>query len=64
MLALEFLLAEGWLGPALTMIVNTISPKNKGFAVSVFFFATTISGTISNILNGWLLNYFDCEYNK
>jgi MFS family permease len=64
MLGLAFLLTEGWLGPALTMIINTISPKNKGFAVSAFFFACTMSGTIANILNGWLLNYYDCPCNK
>ena len=28
-LSLMFLLGEGWLGNALTMIVNTITPKNK-----------------------------------
>lgn len=54
MLALEYLFAEGWVGPAITMIVNTISPDNKGFAVSAFLFMATVAGTISVALLGAL----------
>jgi len=56
MLAFEFLFAEGWVGPAVTMIVNTVNPKNKGFAVSAFYFFTTVAGTLANIINNALLN--------
>lgn len=54
MLALEYLVAEGWIGPAITMILNTISPENKGFAVSAFLFLCTVAGTISNAILGEL----------
>jgi MFS family permease len=46
-LGLEYLFAECWIGPAITMVVNTISPDNKGFAVSAFLFFATVAGTIS-----------------
>ena len=54
MLALEYLFAEGWVGPAITMVVNTISPRNKGFAVSAFLFCCTVAGTVSNLILGFL----------
>jgi len=46
-LGLEYLVAEGWVGPAITMVINVISPENKGFAVSAFLFCCTVAGTIS-----------------
>lgn len=51
-LAIEYLLAEGWVGPAITMVINVISNENKGFAVSAFLFCCTIAGTISTALLG------------
>lgn len=54
MLALEYLFAEGWVGPAITMVINVISPENKGFAVSAFLFCCTVAGTISTWLLGLL----------
>ena len=51
-LGLEYLVAECWLSPCITMLLNTISPENKGFAVSAFLFAATIAGTISTALAG------------
>ena len=51
-LGLEYLVAECWLSPCITMLLNTISPANKGFAVSAFLFAATIAGTISTALAG------------
>lgn len=53
-LGLEYLVAECWLSPCITMLLNTISPENKGFAVSAFLFAATIAGTISTALAGAL----------
>lgn len=61
MLALEYLFAEGWVGPAITMVVNTITPENKGFAVSAFLFMATVAGTVSNILLGALLDHSKAE---
>jgi MFS family permease len=51
-LFLEYLVAECWSSPAITMLLNAISPQNKGFAVSAYLFFTTISGTISTFLLG------------
>jgi len=48
----EYLFAECWSSPAITMLINAISPDNKGFAVSAYLFFTTISGTISTFLLG------------
>jgi hypothetical protein len=53
-LALEYLVAECWVSPAITMVLNTISPDNKGFAVSAYLFCCTIAGTLSTWLLGRL----------
>lgn len=58
-LGLEYLVAECWLSPCITMLLNTISPANKGFAVSAFLFAATIAGTISTALAGALGSYYE-----
>ena len=50
MLALEYLTAENWIAPAITMLINTISPENKSFAVSAFLFFCTIGGTIATAI--------------
>lgn len=50
MLGLEYLFAESWLGPSITMVINTISPENKGFAVSAYLFVATVGGTIATEL--------------
>jgi hypothetical protein len=50
-LGLEYLVAECWVSPAITMVLNTISAENKGFAVSAYLFCCTIAGTFST----WLL---------
>lgn len=48
----EYLTAECWNSPAITMILNTVSADNKGYALSAYFFFTTIAGTISTALLG------------
>lgn len=50
MIALEYLVAENWISPAIAMLLNTVSTKNKGFALSAFLFITTVAGTIATIL--------------
>jgi MFS family permease len=60
-LALEYLVAESWIGPAITMVLNTISPENKGFAVSAFLFFATISGTISTWALGKINNVYHAD---
>lgn len=50
MLALEYLCAENWIAPAITMLINTISAENKSFAVSAFLFFCQIGGTIATLI--------------
>lgn len=61
MLALEYLFAEGWVGPAITMVINTISPENKGFAVAGFLFCCTVAGTLSTIIFNYFLDVYDAK---
>lgn len=53
-LALEYLNAECWFSPAIAMVLNTISPENRGFAVSAYIFCCTIAGTFATWLLGQL----------
>jgi len=57
----EYLFAECWSSPAITMLINAISPDNKGFAVSAYLFFTTISGTISTFLLGQFSETWDVK---
>ena len=41
------------------MVINTISPENKGFAVSAFLFFATIAGTIATTVLGALSTKYD-----
>lgn len=59
MLGAEYLVAESWGSPAITMILNTISPKNKAFAVSTYLLFTTLAGTFSAWFLGFLLSLSD-----
>jgi len=62
MLALECLFSEHD-SPAITMLIDVISPQNRGFAVSAYFFCVSMSGTISTLLLGFLQHYFNAEQN-
>ena len=61
MLGLEYLVAECWISPVITMLVNTISPDNKAFGTSAFLFLSTISGTISTTLLGFLQTKYNAK---
>lgn len=61
MLALEYLFAEGWVPPAITMIVETISPENKGFGTAAWSFSATMFGVISTALLGQLQTTYDVK---
>ena len=54
MLGVNYLFAEAWGSPAITMLMDSISLQNMGFAVSAYLFMTTISGMISTALIGWV----------
>lgn len=59
MLAIEFLVAEGFVSPSMTMIVNTISPENKALGAAAFTFAATMAGVISTALLTEAQGYYD-----
>jgi MFS family permease len=46
-LALEYLTAESWGAPAIAMLQNTISAKNRGFSIAAYLFCATIAGTVA-----------------
>ena len=54
-LFLTYLLAEGWMAPAVAMIQATIDVRYKGVAMGVFLFATAIFGTIGTFVIGALV---------
>eukprot|EP00347_Sterkiella_histriomuscorum_P013234 403365495 len=60
-LFLEYVVAECWTSPAITMLINTISPENKGFAVSAYLFFTTLAGTLSTFLLGEFKNVWNMD---
>ena len=47
MLAINYITAEAWGSPAITMLQDSVSPKNLGFSVSAYLFFTTISGMLA-----------------
>ena len=54
MLFLLYLLAEGWMSPAVSMIQVSIDVRYKGVAMGVFLFATSLSGTAATLIVGVL----------
>ncbi|CDW78847.1 permeases of the major facilitator superfamily [Stylonychia lemnae] len=71
-LFLEYLFAECWTSSAITMLINTISPENKGFgniflhqtfdlAVSAYLFFTTLAGTLSTFLLGQFESIYELK---
>ena len=62
-LAFNFLFGAGFLGPAVTMVINTVSPENKGFAVNAFLFFATMAGLISTTIFGVLADSYDAKNN-
>ena len=61
MLFLTYLLAEGWMAPAVAMIQLSIDVRYKGVAMGVFLFATAIFGTIGSLIIGALEQEWDVQ---
>lgn len=57
-LFLTYLLAEGWMSPAVAMIQATIDVRYKGVAMGVFLCTTAIFGTIGTLIIGTLIQDF------
>jgi MFS family permease len=62
-LALEYLGAECWFAAAITMVLNTITPSNKGYAVSTFLLFSTLAGSLSTYVLGKFADSYDCANN-
>jgi len=60
-LGLEYLFAESWLSPCITMVLNTVSPQNKSVAVGAFLFFATLAGTASTTLAGAFISGLDAS---
>ena len=63
MLAMEYLCAENWIAPAITMLINTISTENKAFGVSAYLFFCTLGGTVATAIAQPLFNHFGVKEN-
>ena len=57
-LFLSYLLAEGWMAPAIAMIQATIDVRYKGVAMGIFLSVTGIVGTIGTFIIGWMVEDF------
>lgn len=47
MLAINYVLAESWLSPSITMLLDVTSVRNQGFTVNAFLLISTIAGAVS-----------------
>jgi hypothetical protein len=61
MLGVYYTFAEGWTSPSITMLQNTVSSKNQGFAASVYLFGMYISGLLGSISLGYLQQYLGAD---
>lgn len=62
-LFLEYLLAEGWNSPAISMVQQVVDPAVKGVAISLYLFAVTIVGTIGSVVVGSVSKALHTETN-
>ena len=63
MLFLEYLVAECWLSPAISLIQATIPVNSRGVAISVYLLYITAFGTLSNFLTGVINEAFNSAEN-
>ena len=63
MLGINYLFAEAWGSPSITMLMECSSPENVGLAISAYLFMSTISGMISTVLLGYVQHYQNAESN-
>lgn len=60
-LFLEYLLCEGWMPPAMSMLQTCMDTRFKGVSIGIFLFATTISGTVAVSFTAQMIKYFDAK---
>ena len=57
-LGANYFFAEAFGSPTITMLLDTTSPKNPGFTVSVYLLFATMAGTLSTFLIDPINSYF------
>lgn len=60
-LGINYLFAESWGSPAITMLMDSTSVENMGFAVSAYLFMTTIGGMLATTALGLIQSRLDAE---
>mmetsp|Transcript_10493 Transcript_10493/g.17597 ORF Transcript_10493/g.17597 Transcript_10493/m.17597 type:complete len:159 (-) Transcript_10493:113-589(-) len=63
LLAGHFAISEAWFSPTVTMLQNTTSIKNQGFAVSVWVFGILSGGIFGSTSLGYLQQFMDAANN-
>ena len=63
MIAGKYLFGEPWKSPAITMMQNTTKPTKFGNIVSAYQFSYIMSGCLSTVLFGAIVNKLNCAGN-
>ena len=63
MLGINYLFAEAWGSPAITMLQDSVDPSQIGFCISSFMFFNTMAGMIGTAILGQLQIKLDAENN-
>ena len=63
MLGLNYLFAEAWGSPAITMLQDSVDPSMIGFCISAFMFFNTMAGMFATFALGEIQQWMDAENN-
>jgi hypothetical protein len=61
MLGLNYLFAEAWGSPAITMLQDSVDPSMIGFCISAFMFFNTMAGMFATFILGEVQNWMEAE---
>lgn len=61
MMCFHYSVSEAWFSPSLTMMQNTTSVKNQGFAVSVFSLGISLGALLGTSSLGYAQEYFQVQ---
>lgn len=62
-MAIKFMVSEQWMSPAITMMQNTVKPREQGSIVSAHLFYMTVVGCASTVVLGACANIFGAATN-
>mmetsp|Transcript_3752 Transcript_3752/g.6401 ORF Transcript_3752/g.6401 Transcript_3752/m.6401 type:complete len:120 (-) Transcript_3752:87-446(-) len=63
MLAFNYLIAECWASPTITMLQDTTKNSNQGFAINSYLLFATLCGALSTFLLDRINYHFDTDNN-